>query len=229
MIGVNFIQAQDDVDEAPGTTGDDSETVNGLECKLSTQTSKVWIANAHHLKPFPPIFQGSKAGHEVQLSFLRPDLSSIVSLALCLSASVVFGSIVMKKGSFRSPAASLSRLTWEPRIAILLLPQNKRPSAGETPTARESGPISNTKVDKQGFEKSKRLQVSYVLDTEDVFRRIRKGEEVSPGHNAEARVKKFESWLDSRQQQILQQQAAMQQQLQQQRNAMAPILEATAA
>ncbi|CAL8471863.1 g11405 [Coccomyxa elongata] len=104
-------EAQDDVDEAPGTTGDDSETVNGLECKLSTQTSKV----------------------------------------------------------------------------------------------------------------------SYVLDTEDVFRRIRKGEEVSPGHNAEARAKKFESWLDSRQQQILQQQAAMQQQLQQQRNAMAPILEATAA
>ena len=39
-------QAQDDVDEAPGTTGDNSETVNGLECKLSTQTSKVWIASA---------------------------------------------------------------------------------------------------------------------------------------------------------------------------------------
>ena len=66
-----------------------------------------------------------------------------------------------------------------------------------------------------------------MLDTEDVFRRPRKGGAEGAGHNGEARARKFEDWLAQRQQ-LMQQQAASAQAAQQ-RNPMAPILEATAA
>ena len=71
-------------------------------------------------------------------------------------------------------------------------------------------------------------QVSYVLDTEDVFRRPRKAGEEGAGHNGEARARKFEEWLAQKQQALMQQQAAAAQAAQQ-RSPMAPILEATAA
>lgn len=77
------------------------------------------------------------------------------------------------------------------------------------------------------------MQVSYVLDTEDVFSRARKASQQPGGLHQEARNQKFEEWLSARHQQILQQQqvqqAAAAQQAQAPRNPMAPILEATAA
>jgi hypothetical protein len=77
-------------------------------------------------------------------------------------------------------------------------------------------------------ERDAPLQVSYVLDTEDVFIRPRQPRpEAQPdsGYRREDRNRRFLQWLHAQQQQQLLQQ----QQQQAQPNPMAPILEATAA
>lgn len=64
------------------------------------------------------------------------------------------------------------------------------------------------------------LQVSYVLDTEDIFKRVKAGQAPRSGQISSIRASRFHSWLDLRREQQRQQRDAVLHN---------PLLEATAA
>ncbi|KAK9905961.1 hypothetical protein WJX75_009654 [Coccomyxa subellipsoidea] len=188
----------------------------------------VYNANAHVLLHDDPCyrFESCDADGTLTIQMLDPDRTEVAPGVL------EAGFAEYLKGFTDAPApAELLDREGVPRRQPFLkrsLPAEAMEETDEAPEALRNGPepeVNNGLECKLSCTTSK---VSYVLDTEDVFRRPRKAGEEGAGHNGEARARKFEEWLAQKQQALMQQQAAAVQAAQQ-RNPMAPILEATAA